>query len=159
MPVRQDTLSISPTGTFEDLFGQVKRAGLMRPRRDYFVVKLASNLALMAACWVALVVIGDSWWQMLVSVALALAFVQTGFIAHDTGHKQISKSRRSIRLLGMLHMNLLMGTAFGWWENHHNRHHSSPNNLDQDPDTLRRQVIFDVTEMPAKATSGFRRFI
>ncbi|WP_218108357.1 fatty acid desaturase family protein [Micromonospora matsumotoense] len=131
----------------------------MRPRKEYYVAKVASNLLLMAACWWAFFLIGDSWWQLAVAVVLALAFVQTGFIAHDTGHKQISKSKRASELLGILHMNLLMGTAYGWWVNHHNRHHSNPNNLDLDPDTLRRQVIFDVDEMPAKATTSFRRFV
>lgn len=159
MPARQDSLAISPTGSFEDLSDRAKRAGLMDPRRDYFTFKIASNLLLFAACWAALFWFGDTWWQMVTAVVLALAFVQTGFIAHDTGHKQITKSKVPSEILGAVHMNLLMGTAYGWWINHHNRHHSNPNNLDRDPDTMRRQVIFDADELPAKATSGFKRFI
>jgi fatty acid desaturase len=61
--------------------------------------------------------------------------------------------------MGLLHMNMLIGVSYGWWVNHHNRHHSNPNNLDLDPDTVRRPVIFAVDELPAKATSRFRRFI
>jgi fatty acid desaturase len=152
-------MDISPTGTFEDLFIRIKTAGLMAPRRDYYLLKIASNVALIAACWAALLLVGHSWWQLVTAVVLGLVFVQTGFIAHDTGHKQISKSRVPNELLGLLHMNLLMGTAYGWWVNHHNRHHSNPNNLDRDPDTLRRQVIFDADELPVKATSAFRRFV
>jgi fatty acid desaturase len=159
MPASLSALTISPTGTFDDLFARVKRAGLMKARSDYYLVKIFLNLAIMAGCWVALFVIGDTWWQLVTAVVLALAFVQTGFIAHDTGHKQISKRRGPCELLGMIHMNLLMGTSYGWWVNHHNRHHNNPNNLDRDPDTLRRQVIFDVDELPAKATTGFRRFV
>jgi fatty acid desaturase len=49
--------------------------------------------------------------------------------------------------------------AYGWWVNHHNRHHSDPNNLDKDPDTLRRQVIFAVDELDTKSGSPFKRFI
>jgi fatty acid desaturase len=131
----------------------------MDPRPHYYVTKIVSTLAFTAICWVALLLLGDSWWQLVTAVALALVFLQSGYIAHDTGHKQITKARRRIELLGLVHMNLMTGTAFGWWENHHNRHHSNPNNLDRDPDTLRRQVIFDVSEMPAKATSRFRRFV
>lgn len=153
------TITISPTGTFEQLASRVRQAGLMNPTRGYFAFKIVSNLALMAACWVALLLIGDSWWQLAVSVGMAVAFVQTGFIAHDTGHKQISKAKWSSELLGMLHMNLLMGTAYGWWVSHHNRHHSHPNNLDRDPDTVRRQVIFHVTEMPVKGRTPLRRFV
>ncbi|WP_255953425.1 fatty acid desaturase family protein [Streptomyces odontomachi] len=159
MPARQDMLVLSPTGTFEELFERVKEKGLMEPRNNYYTLKIASNLLLFAACWAALFWFGDTWWQLVTAVVLALAFVQTGFIAHDTGHKQISKSKVPSEILGAVHMNLLMGTAYGWWINHHNRHHSNPNNLDRDPDTMRRQVIFDVDEVPAKATTGFRRFI
>jgi fatty acid desaturase len=93
------------------------------------------------------------------AVALALVLLQAGYIAHDTGHAQIAKSRKTIRRLGLFHMNLLAGVSFGWWENHHNQHHSNPNNLDRDPDTLRRQVIFHVDELTVKGTSPFRRFV
>jgi fatty acid desaturase len=141
------------------LGARVRRAGLMDPTKGYFVAKIVSNLALMAACWVGVFLIGDSWWQLAIAGVLALAFVQTGFIAHDTGHKQISKAKTSSELLGIVHMNLLMGTAYGWWVNHHNRHHSNPNNLDRDPDTLRRQVIFHVTEMPVKGRTRLKRLV
>jgi fatty acid desaturase len=159
MPARPDTLTISPTGTFEELFGQVKRLGLMKHRPDYYIFKIALNLLAMGACWGALFLGGDSWWQLATAVVLGLVFVQTGFIAHDAGHKQISTVKTASDLLGKIHMNLLMGTAYGWWVNHHNRHHSNPNNLDKDPDTLRRTVIFDADELPAKAITGFRRFV
>jgi fatty acid desaturase len=159
MATSSATLTFSPTGTFEELNARVREAGLLRPRRDYYAMKIAANLALLAGCYAAVVALGDTWWQLLVAVALAGAFVQTGFIAHDAGHKQISKARRPAELLGMLHMNVLLGVAYGWWVNHHNRHHSNPNNLDLDPDTVRRPVIFDVDEVPAKAGTRFRRFI
>lgn len=153
------TLAISPTGTFEELNARVRAAGLLAPRRDYYAVKITANLVLLAGCYLALFLVGDSWWQLLIAAALAVAFVQTGFIAHDTGHKQISRAKRPAELLGMLHMNLLLGVAYGWWVNHHNRHHSNPNNLDVDPDVVRRPVIFDVTELPTKGRTPFRRFI
>ena len=153
------TLALSPTATFEELTGRMRAAGLLEPRRDYYAAKIALNLALLAGCYAAVWRLGDSWWQLLVAAALAAAFVQTGFIAHDTGHKQISRAKRPAGILGMLHMNVLLGVAFGWWVNHHNRHHSNPNNLDLDPDTVRRPVIFDVDEMAVKGRSRMRRFI
>jgi fatty acid desaturase len=159
MVARSETLTISPTGSFEELAARVKAAGLLASRPGYYLAKILFNLFTMAACWTAVFLLGDSWWQLVVAVVLALVYVQTGFIAHDTGHNQISTNRRARRVLGLLHMNLLIGVAYGWWINHHNRHHNNPNNLDQDPDTLRRIVIFDKSEMPVKATSGFRRFI
>jgi fatty acid desaturase len=58
-----------------------------------------------------------------------------------------------------VHLNLLIGASYGWWVNHHGRHHSDPNNLDRDPDTVRRQVIFDPSELPVKGRTPFRRFV
>lgn len=152
-------LALSPTGSYHELLDEVRQAGLMDPRRDYYTLKIAVNLLLMSACWTAFVVIGDSWWQLLVAAVLGIAFVQCGFLGHDAGHKQVSRSKRAAEVLGLVHLNLLMGVANGWWVNHHNLHHSDPNNLDKDPDTLRRQVIFDVDELPAKGRTAFRRFV
>lgn len=159
MATPDGTLALSSTGSFEELNALAREAGLLELRRDYYTFKIAFNFVMLFGCYAALLLIGDSWWQLVVAVALAVAFVQTGFIAHDAGHKQISRAKKPSELLGMLHMNVLLGVAYGWWINHHNRHHSNPNNLDVDPDMVRRPVIFDVDELPAKASTPFRRFI
>jgi fatty acid desaturase len=153
------TLSPTATATFAELRGRVEAAGLLAPCRSYYLGRIALNLALAAACWTAFALVGDSWWQLLVAFVLGLSFVQSGFIGHDAGHHQISRARRASEVLGLVHMNLLIGAAFGWWVGHHNRHHSDPNNLDRDPDTVRRQVIFDVSELAVKGDTALRRFV
>lgn len=152
-------ITISPTGTYRELADLVHEAGLMAPRPDYYAWKIASNLLLAAACWTAFFLVGDSWWQVLVAVALGLSFVQSGFLGHDVGHRQVSRRRGARYVLGLIHLNLLIGASYGWWVWHHDRHHSDPNNLDRDPDTVRRQVIFDPSELAAKAHTPFRRFV
>jgi fatty acid desaturase len=147
------------TGNDQDLLDQVRAAGLMEPRRGYYSAKIAGNLLLTAGCWAAVVLVGPSWWQLAVAVAMGFALLQCGFLGHDAGHRQITRSRRAADVLGLIHLNLLLGAATGWWVQHHNRHHSDPNNLDRDPDTTRRQVIFDVSELPAKARGRWRCFI
>ena len=153
------TISFHDPVSFHDLRARVEAAGLLAPRHSYYLVKIVSNLALSALCWTAFVLVGDSWWQLPVAVALGLSFVQSGFLGHDVGHRQVSRARRATYVLGLVHMNLLIGAAFGWWVGHHNRHHSDPNDLDRDPDTLRRQVIFDASELPVKGRTAFRRFV
>lgn len=152
-------LTTTPTGTFTELRARVEEAGLLAPRPDYYLTRIALNLALTAACWTTFALLGDSWWQLLVAVGLGATFVWSGFLGHDVGHRQVSRGQRTVYLLGLLHLNLLMGAAFGWWVAHHNRHHSDPNNLDRDPDTMRRQVIFDVSELPVKGRTAWRRFV
>ncbi len=152
-------LTVSPTGTFAELAARVEAAGLLAPRRSYYLARIAVNLLLSAACWTCFALVGDSWWQVPVAVALGLSFVQSGFLGHDAGHRQVSRASRATELLGLVHMNLLIGVSFGWWVGHHNRHHSEPNNLDRDPDTVRRQVIFDTAELAVKGRTAFRRFV
>jgi fatty acid desaturase len=147
------------TGNYQELLDEVRAAGLMDPRRGYYAIKIAANAVLTVACWALVVVVGDSWWQLAVAAAMGLVLLQSGFVGHDAGHKAISRSRRAAEVLGLIHLNLLLGAANGWWVQHHSRHHSDPNNLDRDPDTVRRQVIFDVSELPAKARTPWRRFI
>ena len=151
-------ITISPTGTFRELSTVVRAAGLLDPRPSYYAWKITLNLALAAGCWTAFFLVGDSWWQVLVAVALGFSFVQSGFLGHDVGHQQVSRGRLQY-VLGLVHLNLLIGASYGWWVNHHNRHHSEPNNLDRDPDTTRRQVIFDPSELPVKGRTRFRRFV
>jgi fatty acid desaturase len=147
------------TTNYQELLDEVRAAGLMDPRRGYYTAKIAFTLLLTAGCWALVAALGDSWWQLAVAVAMGFVLLQSGFVGHDAGHKQISTARRPAELLGLIHLNLLLGAANGWWVQHHNRHHSDPNNLDRDPDTVRRQVIFDPSELPAKARTPWRRFI
>lgn len=151
-------ITISPTGTFRELSSRVRAAGLLDPRPTYYAWKIAANLLLTALCWTAFFLVGDSWWQLLVAVALGFSFVQSGFLGHDVGHQQAGRGRLEY-VLGLVHLNLFIGASYGWWVTHHNRHHSEPNNLDRDPDTTRRQVIFDPSELPVKGRTRFRRFV
>ena len=105
---------------------------------------------MLAAGWIALALVGNSWWVIAVGVYLAFAYTQTGFIGHDIGHRQVTRSRRGQDLLGLLHGNLLMGFSYGWWVGHHNRHHSNPNHLEKDSDITRRRVIFIPEQGPTR---------
>lgn len=143
---------------FKELQRQVRAAGLLEDRPDYYRWKIPVNLVVLAAGWVAFFLVGASWWQLLVAAYLGFCYVQTGLVGHDTGHQQITRTRRGSELLGYLHGNLLLGFSYGWWVNHHNRHHSNPNHLEKDPDILRRRVIFTPSQMDP-SMSAARRFI
>jgi fatty acid desaturase len=135
---------------FQELLRRVKAAGLLDARPGYYVVKIALNLALLASTWLALVLVGNSWWTLVVAACMAFAYTQTGFIGHDIGHRQVTRSRRGQDILGLLHGNLLMGFSYGWWVGHHNKHHSNPNHLEKDSDITRRRVIFIPEQGPTR---------
>ena len=105
---------------------------------------------LLAAGWAVFVVLGDSWWQLVVAAFLAFVFTQIGFIGHDAGHRQIFRTRRANDLVGLLLGNLALGLSFGWWVDKHNRHHANPNTEDKDPDIDIGAVAFTAGQAVAK---------
>jgi hypothetical protein len=44
-----------------------------------------------------------------------VAFAQNGFLTRDAGHRQVFRSRRANHVVGLVHGNLAVGSAFGWW--------------------------------------------
>jgi fatty acid desaturase len=116
------------------LLRQVKRAGLLDRRTDYYVPRVGIAAILLAAGWAAFVLVGQSWWQLAVAVFLAVTFAQIGFLAHDAGHQQIFTTRRGNDLVGILLANLVVGLGYGFWLDNHNRHHAHPNQDGKDPD-------------------------
>jgi fatty acid desaturase len=135
----------------------VKQAGLLERRRGWYLVRVGCNLVLLVGGWVALVIIGASWWQLLTGVYLAVVCTQLAFIGHDAGHRQLFRSRRANHLVGLLHANLLVGISFGWWVPKHNAHHTNPNHEDLDPDISITALAFTADQ--ANARHGLVRLL
>ncbi len=142
---------------YTQLSRQVKQAGLLERRHGWYVAKIALNLVLLAAGGVAFVVLGESWWQLLTAVYLAVVATQLGFVGHDAGHRQIFRRRWANDLVGLLHANLLVGISFGWWVPKHNAHHTNPNDEDLDPDIGIAALAF--TAAQASGKRGLARVI
>ncbi len=102
--------------------------------------------------------LGDSWYQLIVAVAMGLVFTQIAFLGHDAGHQQIARTRRVNDLIGLVAGDLLVGLSYGWWINEHNRHHSRPNQEGYDPD-IGDGVLTFTTEQAATRTGTVARFI
>jgi len=143
-----------PGSDYAQLARAVKGAGLLRRRPVCYSLKIGVNLLLLAAGWAAFAVLGQSWWQVLVAVFLAVMFAQTGFIGHDAGHRQISGSKRADGLIGRIHGNLLIGLSYGWWVSKHNRHHAHPNQIGRDPDIGAGAIAFTPAQIRARGRLG-----
>ena len=137
-------LDVRPrTGSdFAVLSRRVKDAGLLERRPGYYTAKITLTAGALVAGWVAFVLIGSSWWQLLTAVALGIAFTQVAFLGHDAGHKQIFRTRRASYVLGLLHANVAVGLSYGWWIDKHNRHHAHPNEIGSDPDIHSGALVF-----------------
>jgi fatty acid desaturase len=150
----------SPMGRWSEytvLSRQLKQAGLLERRRGWYGVRIGGNLVLLAAGGVAFVLLGESWWQLLTAVYLAVVATQLTFVGHDAGHRQIFRSRRANDLVGLAHGNLLVGISFGWWVPKHNAHHTNPNDEELDPDIGIAVLAF--TAAQARGKRGLARVI
>jgi fatty acid desaturase len=127
---------------YAELSRQVRQAGLTNRRHRHYAVQIAVTAALLVGGWVAVVLVGNSWWQLAVAAFLAIVFTQLGFLGHDAGHRQISGSRRFSYILGILLGDLGIGLSYGWWVSKHNRHHAHPNTEGADPDIDMKVLAF-----------------
>ncbi|HEY0637668.1 MAG TPA: acyl-CoA desaturase [Pseudonocardiaceae bacterium] len=127
---------------FAPLVAQIREHGLMRRRRGRYALMIGTHLALIGGLGAAMVALGPSWWQLALAPVAAVLFARTGFIGHDAGHKQIARTHRVNRLIGLLHGNLLIGMSYGWWVDKHNRHHANPNDAERDPDVATGVVVW-----------------
>ncbi len=141
---------------YADLSHEIRNAGLLGRRYGYYALKIGLNVLAFAGGWVAFFAIGDSWWQMVVAVFLAIMFGQLAFIGHDAGHKQIFRSGWANDLIGRWHGGMT-GLSYSSWMNQHTRHHANPNHEDDDPDIHIPAIAFSVEQ--AEAKRGFLRWM
>jgi fatty acid desaturase len=139
---------------YAELLKQVRREGLLDRRPVHYTVRIAVMVLLIAAGWTVFVQVGDSWWQLATAAYLAVVFAQSGFLGHDAGHRQISRSRRADTLVGLVFGNLAIGLAFGWWVDKHHRHHAHPNQEGLDPDIAGDNFVFTDTQVHRRRGAG-----
>jgi fatty acid desaturase len=131
---------------FPPLMRQIRDRGLLDRRRGYYTRLIGADLLLYAGVWVAVALIGDSWWQLALVLPAAVLTTRIYFIGHDAGHCQIAGTRRVNRLVGLVLGDLLVGLSYGWWTDKHNRHHANPNHADKDPDVAIGILVWTAEE-------------
>ncbi|SBV29860.1 fatty acid desaturase family protein [Micromonospora krabiensis] len=142
---------------YAQLSRRISQAGLLERRPGWYAVRIALTLGAFAAGWVAVVLVGESWWQPLLAVGLAVATTQVAFLGHDAGHRQMFRRRGPSEVVGLLAGNLAVGLSYGWWVDKHNRHHANPNHEDEDPDVGAGALVW--THEQALETRGFGRWL
>jgi fatty acid desaturase len=129
------------THTFTELAQAVRSRGLQGRRRRFYVMIFAVLVLALAGSASGMILLEDSWLQLLLAGGLGLIFTQFAFLGHEASHRQIFESGpandRSGRVLAAL-----VGISYGWWMNKHNRHHANPNKIGKDPDIEADTVSF-----------------
>ncbi|MQA82971.1 MAG: acyl-CoA desaturase [Streptosporangiales bacterium] len=119
---------------YTQLSEQVRDSGLLRRRYGYYWAKMSLTVLALGATIAGVVLLGDSWFQLILAGVLAVVFAQLAFIGHDAAHRQIFKSGRANDWAGLIQGTLFGGLSSGWWQNKHSKHHANPNKHSKDPD-------------------------
>lgn len=120
------------------------------------VILVALGLAL-AATIAGMILLGESWFQLLIAAALGVVFTQFAFLAHEASHRQVFTSGRTNDRLGKIVATLVVGMSYSWWMTKHTRHHKNPNQIGQDPDIAYDTIAFTVES--AAEQRGFKAWI
>lgn len=134
----------------------VRESGLLR-RTPWFYAITGTLIALaFGGAVTGFILLGDSWFQLLIAAALGIIFTQLAFMAHEAAHRVIltkgpANDRLALVLAG------LVGLSYSWWDSKHSRHHSNPNRVGKDPDIEIDTISF--IEEDAVEARGLRRFI
>ncbi len=150
------TSDIRTGSDFAALSRIVRDAGLMNRRPGRYALQVTLTLVALAGTWTAFALLGDTWWQLVTAVVLAVVWTHVSYVGHDAGHKQIFRGRRGNDAVGLA-LGGLVGLSYGWWVGKHNRHHANPNHEDDDPDLDISVLAFSTDQSVAKR--GVARFI
>jgi fatty acid desaturase len=134
----------------------VRESGLLR-RAPWFYTWVGVAIAIaFGGAVTGFILLGDSWFQLLIAAALGIIFTQIAFLAHEAAHRQIlplgPANDRLARVLAGL-----IGMSYSWWDSKHSRHHSNPNRIGKDPDIEVDTISF--IEEDAVQARGLRRAI
>lgn len=154
-PRRTDGTTI--TSTYSALLQTVKDAGLLRRRRGFYITVFALLVLAVCAAATGFVLLGDSWFQLLIAGALGVILTQFAFLAHEASHRQVFASGPANDKAGRILANGIVGISYSWWMTKHTRHHANPNTLGKDPDIEVDTVSF--VEADAAKRSGFMALI
>ncbi|MEO5534480.1 MAG: acyl-CoA desaturase [Pseudolysinimonas sp.] len=125
---------IDPTRNFTTIAMEVRDSGLLRRARWFYLVLMLGLGAGLVAAAAGFVLLGASWFQLLIAGGLGVLFTQFAFIAHEASHRQVLESGPANDRMGRLVGVLLVGMSYSWWMTKHTRHHANPNQIDKDPD-------------------------
>jgi fatty acid desaturase len=148
------TTSQRHTSAYAALSRQVRAQGLLRRRYGFYWAHIVGAMTGFALVWVGVVWLGDSWWQLLLAVALAVVCAQFGFLGHDAAHRQVFASHRANEWAARLLSGAFGGLSYGWWIGKHNRHHAAPNQEGRDPDIAPGALAFTPSAVRSRGRIG-----
>ncbi|KUM32242.1 delta fatty acid desaturase [Arthrobacter sp. EpRS66] len=135
----------------------VQDAGLSGRRRGHYLGLGTVLTVLMGSAVAGSILLGHSWFQLLIAAAVGILLTQFAFLAHEAAHRQILSSGKTNDKLGRFLANVVVGISYQWWMNKHNKHHATPNTIGKDPDIEWDTISFQPVD--AQRQRGFLKWI
>lgn len=133
-----------------------RESGLMRRATRFYLILGIALALLFGGAVTGFILLGSSWFQLLIAAAVGIIFTQAAFITHEAAHRQIFLGTKKNSRLA-LYLAAALGLSYSWWDSKHSRHHSNPNHVGKDPDIDIDTISF-ISEDAATAR-GLRRAI
>jgi fatty acid desaturase len=146
------------TQSFTELAATIRDAGLLRRSYTFYSIYFAALLLALGGVIAGMALIGDSWFQLLMAVALGVVLTQFAFLGHEASHRTIFKSGAANDNFGKFLSTFVVGMSYQWWMNKHSRHHANPNTVGKDPD-INPDVIMFRTEDAVHAKGFIRQIV
>ena len=139
---------------YTDLARTVRESGLLRRRYAWYWTRIAIAVLAFGLLWVGVVMLGNSWFQLVLAAVFGVLVTQFGFLAHDAGHQQMFRSPAWNEWAARVMAGLFAGLSYSWWRDKHNRHHAAPNQEGRDPDVAPGALAF-TREIAEQRNNGF----
>ena len=144
--------STGSSNLYTELAATIRASDLLQRRYAYYWTLIAVCVGSWFAIAAGFLILGDSWFQLLLAAALGLLMTQFGFLGHDAAHRQIFRTAVWNDTTARLMAVGFAGLSYGWWKTKHNRHHVAPNQEGLDPDIAPGTFAF--TAGQAEGRSG-----
>lgn len=145
------------TSSFASLSTTVRDMGLMRRSYGFYSGFGAALVLALGGVITGVILLGDSWFQLLMAAALGIVLTQVAFLAHEASHRTVLATGPANDALGRVLSTVIVGVSHQWWVSKHTRHHGNPNQRGKDPDIEKDTISF--VEEDAAASRGFIRWI
>ncbi|WP_062387154.1 fatty acid desaturase family protein [Demequina iriomotensis] len=143
------------TSTFAELSATIRDMGLMKRSYVFYGVYGAALALALGGVVTGIVLLGDSWFQLVMAAALGIVLTQVAFLGHEASHRTVLASGPANDRLGRVLSTIIVGISHQWWMRKHTRHHGNPNRIGKDPD-IERDTISFVEEDAATARGPIR---
>ena len=120
----------------------MRESGLQARARWFYVLLLGGLAAGLGGVLTGVLLLDESWLQLLMAAALGMVLTQLAFLGHEASHRQILASGPGNDRVGRFLAVVAVGISYSWWMDKHTRHHANPNKVGKDPDIATGALAF-----------------